>query len=80
MGTEFFLDADFLYSFVAASNCDEDVLADMEVDKKIVDIDNYTDPHICALIVRDIYRYLRESEVLILFHSSYCHSRGFHSQ
>lgn len=37
---------------------------EMEVDDKVVDVDNdYTDPQLCATIACDIYQHLRASEV-----------------
>ncbi|KAB1221017.1 Cyclin-A1-1 [Morella rubra] len=45
------------------SICNRDVLAEMETNHKVVDIDmNYTDPQLCATFACDIYKYLRASE------------------
>ncbi|XP_040997325.1 cyclin-A1-1-like [Juglans microcarpa x Juglans regia] len=43
--------------------CNRDILAAMETDDKIVNIDkNYTDPQLCAAFACDIYKHLRASE------------------
>ncbi|KAK4572747.1 hypothetical protein RGQ29_030965 [Quercus rubra] len=43
--------------------CNRDVLAEMETDDKIVNVDNnYMDPQLCATIACDIYQHLRASE------------------
>uniref|UniRef100_A0A2C9U1F9 B-like cyclin n=2 Tax=Manihot esculenta TaxID=3983 RepID=A0A2C9U1F9_MANES len=47
----------------AENECCRDILADMETDNKIVNLDdNYQDPQLCATIAYDIYKHLRESE------------------
>ncbi|XP_022753455.1 cyclin-A1-1-like [Durio zibethinus] len=44
--------------------CNRDALAEMEMDDKIVDVDeNYMDPQLCATFACDIYKHLRASEV-----------------
>ncbi|GER49159.1 cyclin family protein [Striga asiatica] len=49
---------------IAENMCKRDVLAAIESDKKIVDIDeNLDDPQLCATIACDIYKHLRASEV-----------------
>ncbi|KAF5467931.1 hypothetical protein F2P56_012135 [Juglans regia] len=43
--------------------CNRDILAAMETDDKIVNIDkNYMDPQLCATFACDIYKHLRASE------------------
>ncbi|KAF2291359.1 hypothetical protein GH714_023207 [Hevea brasiliensis] len=47
----------------AENVCCRDILADMETDDKIVNLDdNYQDPQLCATIACDIYKHLRASE------------------
>ncbi|GMY06700.1 cyclin-A1-1-like [Fagus crenata] len=47
----------------AGNICNRDVLAEMETDDKIVNVDtNYMDPQLCATIACDIYKHLRASE------------------
>ncbi|GLT77907.1 hypothetical protein SLA2020_494620 [Shorea laevis] len=44
--------------------CNRDVLAEMEVDDEVVNLDdNYMDPQLCATFACDIYKHLRASEV-----------------
>ncbi|KAF5749052.1 hypothetical protein HS088_TW04G01013 [Tripterygium wilfordii] len=44
--------------------CKRDAQADMEMEDKIVNVDNnYTDPQLCASIACDIYKHLRATEV-----------------
>ncbi|XWS15158.1 hypothetical protein CRYUN_Cryun35bG0070300 [Craigia yunnanensis] len=44
--------------------CNRDALAEMEMDDKIIDVDeNYMDPQLCATFACDIYKHLRASEV-----------------
>lgn len=48
--------------------CCREILADMETDDKIVNLDdNYEDPQLCATIACDIYKHLRASEVCHFF-------------
>lgn len=58
---------DFLSSRLipfAGSICNRDVLADMETDGDIIDVDtDFMDPQQCATIACDIYKHLRASEV-----------------
>ncbi|XP_065848236.1 cyclin-A1-1-like [Euphorbia lathyris] len=43
--------------------CSESILADMETDNKIVNLDdNFEDPQLCATFACDIYKHLRASE------------------
>ncbi|KAJ7959165.1 Cyclin [Quillaja saponaria] len=43
--------------------CSRDILVDMEIDDKRVDLDsNYMDPQLCATYACDIYKHLRASE------------------
>ncbi|KAJ4700731.1 Cyclin [Melia azedarach] len=43
--------------------CSRDILADMEMDDKVVNLDdNYMDPQFCATFACDIYKHLRASE------------------
>ena len=54
----------FCINLVAGNICNRDVLAEMETDDKIVNVDtNYMDPQLCATIACDIYKHLRASEV-----------------
>ncbi|GAV71923.1 Cyclin_N domain-containing protein/Cyclin_C domain-containing protein [Cephalotus follicularis] len=47
----------------AGNICSRDILAEMEMDNKIVNIDdNYMDPQLCATFACDIYKHLRASE------------------
>lgn len=58
--------------FFAGSICNRDVLAEMETDGGIVDLDtDFMDPQQCATIACDIYRHLRASEVIIFFFGAY---------
>lgn len=51
---------------LAGNICNRDILAAMETDDKIVNIDkNYTDPQLCAAFACDIYKHLRASEVCL---------------
>ncbi|KAK4429624.1 Cyclin-A1-1 [Sesamum alatum] len=48
---------------ISGNICKRDVLAAIESDDKIVDVDdNLDDPHLCATIACDIYKHLRASE------------------
>ena len=63
---------EFYITFSAGNICNRDVLVEMEIDDKIVDVDdNCMDPQFCATIACDIYKHLRASEVLNL---PSCHS------
>lgn len=54
-------------NFLAGNVCSRDVLVEMEIDDKVVDVDNnFMDPQLCATIACDIYQHLRASEVWIL--------------
>lgn len=54
----------FSINFLAVNICNRDVLVEMEIDDKVVDVDNnYMDPQFCATIACDIYKHLRASEV-----------------
>ncbi|GER37722.1 cyclin A [Striga asiatica] len=49
---------------ISGSMCKRDVLAAIESDEKIIDVDeNLDDPQLCATIACDIYKHLRASEV-----------------
>lgn len=51
---------------IAGNICKRDILAAIESDDNIVDIDeNLDDPQLCATIACDIYKHLRASEVHI---------------
>lgn len=55
-------------NLVAGNICNRDVLAEMETDDKIVNVDNnYMDTQLCATIACDIYQHLRASEVYVSF-------------
>lgn len=67
-----------LYNFLisclislAGSICNREVLAEMETDGDIIDVDaDFMDPQQCATIACDIYKHLRASEVMIFFFCS----------
>lgn len=47
----------------AGNICSRDILNEMEVDDKIIDVDNnFMDPQLCATFACDIYKHLRASE------------------
>lgn len=51
---------------LAGNICNRDILAAMETDDEIVNIDkNYKDPQLCATFACDIYKHLRASEVCL---------------
>lgn len=66
----------FIFTAMSSSNlfctasgniCSRDILNEMEVDDKIIDVDNnFMDPQLCATFACDIYKHLRASEVFII--------------
>jgi hypothetical protein len=49
---------------LAGNICNRDVLAEIEADDEIFNVDNkYMDPQLCATFACDIYKHLRASEV-----------------